>query len=282
MMTKRNAVIEEIRNTQLYDVIVIGGGASGIGLATCWELARRGAKIAMLDLNRQSLEQQQENFASNGMDILAISCDVTNEQDCINAMNIVLTSFEKIDILFNNAGITQRGLFEKTKSSVFRQVMDVNFYGSLYCTKAALPSLIKSKGTIAVNESIAGVAPLLGRTGYSASKHALHGMFTSLRCELRHKGVHVMIVCPGFIRTNLQKTALGSDGDIARHEQTKIGKEDTPQNVAHQIVEGMIRKKSILVLTLMGKLGYLISRISPVLYEHIMTHQFKKELSQDD
>nr|NJM03132.1 SDR family NAD(P)-dependent oxidoreductase [Desulfobacula sp.] len=163
---------------------------------------------------------------------------------------------------------------------MFKKVMDVNFFGALYCTKAALPALIRSKGLIIVNESIAGVAPLLGRTGYSASKHALHGMFTSLRCELRHKGVHVMIVCPGFIRTNLQTRALGCDGGIAAHEQTTVGREDTPENAARQILEGIEKKKTMLVLTFMGKLGYLVSRLFPDLYERMMTGRFKKELDQ--
>ena len=87
-----------------------------------------------------------------------------------------------------------------------------------------------------------------------------------------------MIVCPGFIRTNLQTRALGCDGRIATHEQTKIGKEDTPENVAKQIAKGIVKKKSILVLTFMGRIAYLISRLSPLLYEYLMTRQFKKEL----
>ena len=111
---------------------------------------------------------------------------------------------------------------------------------------------------IIVNESIAGVAPLLGRTGYSASKHALHGMFTSLRCELHRKGVHVMIVCPGFIKTNLQTRALGSNGKMASHEQTTVGKSDTTENVAKQIADGIVKKKSMLVLTFVGKIAYLV------------------------
>lgn len=259
-------------------VAVITGGASGIGLATCQELAEHGATIAMLDMDKNCLENCKKDFLDKGHEILAIECDVTKEDNCIDSINQVLNKFGHIDILFNNAGITQRGLFEKTDVNVFKKVMDVNFFGSLYCTKAALPSLTRSKGMILVNESIAGVAPLLGRTGYSASKHALHGMFTSLRCELRHKGVHVMIVCPGFIKTNLQTRALGSDGKIARHEQTTVGKSDTPENVAKQIVDGIVKKKSMLVLTFMGKLGYLVSRFFPLLYEHIMTRQFKKEL----
>ena len=259
-------------------IALITGGASGIGLATCKELAKHGARIAMLDMDRKSLEHCKKAFLDKGHDILALECDVTNENACKDSIDQVLKKFGQIDILFNNAGITQRGLFENTDITVFKKVMDINFFGSLYCTKAALPSLIESKGMIIVNESIAGVAPLLGRTGYSASKHALHGMFTSLRCELRHKGVHVMIVCPGFIKTNLQTRALGGDGKIASHAQTTIGKSDTPENVAKQIAIGIIKKKSMLVLTFMGKVAYLVSRFFPLRYEHIMTRQFKDEL----
>ena len=257
-------------------VVIVTGGASGIGLATCWELAHHGARIAMLDMDKNSLGNCQKAFLDKGHDILVLECDVTDEDTCQDAVDQVLNKFGQIDVLFNNAGITQRGLFEDTDVNVFKKVMDVNFFGSLYCAKAALPSLIKSKGMIIVNESIAGVAPLLGRTGYSASKHALHGMFTSLRCELRHKGVHVMIVCPGFIKTNLQTRALGSDGEIASHEQTTVGKFDTPENVAKQI--GRVKKNPMLVLTFMGKIAYLVSRFFPLLYERIMTRQFKDEL----
>ncbi len=259
-------------------VALVTGGASGIGLATCWQLAIAGARIAMLDMDEKALDVQQQLFLEHGHKIVSIVCDVTKEDACISAIDKTLNVYGQIDILFNNAGITQRGLFENTNTDVFKKVMDVNFFGSLYCTKAALPYIIQTKGTIIVNESIAGIAPLLGRTGYSASKHAMHGLFTSLRCELRHKGVRVMIVCPGFIRTNLQTRALGHNGEIATHAQTMVGREDTPENVAKQIVKGMVNKKSILVLTFMGKLGYLISRLFPLLYEHLMTHKFKKEL----
>ncbi len=261
-------------------VAVVTGGASGIGLAVCRELSGQGARIAMLDMDEEALGRGLKEFSAKKIPVLGIVCDITLEESCKKAMDDVLAEFGRIDILFNNAGITQRGLFEKTETSVFRKVMEVNFFGSLYCTKASLPALIRAKGVIIVNESIAGVAPLLGRTGYSASKHALHGMSTSLRCELRHKGVHVMVVCPGFIRTNLQTRALGFDGGIATHEQTKVGKEDTPENAARQIVKGIKKRKAMLVLTFMGKLGYLVSRLSPVLYEHLMTRQFKKELDE--
>ncbi len=261
-------------------IAIVTGGASGIGLAVCREFLRLGARIAILDMDQNSLDARAEEFSGSEGEVMTLCCDVRREDSCRAAVDSVFHRFGRLDILFNNAGITQRGLFEKTRTRVFEQVMAVNFFGSLYCTQAALPHLIRSRGAIIVNESIAGVAPLLGRTGYSASKHALHGLFTSLRCELRHRGVHVMIVCPGFIRTNLQTRALGSDGGIAAYGQTRVGKEDTPENVARQIAKGLEKKKHILVLTFMGKLGYLISRLFPILYEHLMTRQFQKELSE--
>jgi NAD(P)-dependent dehydrogenase (short-subunit alcohol dehydrogenase family) len=259
-------------------VVLVTGGASGIGLATCREFAKIGAKIAMLDMDAPMLARRKTEFKGEGGEILTLVCDVTDQAACQTAVETVIRHYGAIDLLFNNAGITQRGLFERTKVSAIEQVMAVNFYGSLYMTKAALPSLIEQRGMIVVNESVAGVAPLLGRCGYSASKHALHGLFTSLRCELRHKGVHVMIVCPGFIKTNLQDRALGCDGEIATHEQTRVGKQQTPEFVARKIHLGAQKEKAMLVFTLMGKIGYLVSRLAPSMYERLMTHQFRAEL----
>ena len=261
-------------------VVVITGGASGIGLATGWEFARKGAKIAILDMDETALIEGRKVFSEAGHGVLAVSCDVTKENHCKKAMEEVIEHFGGIDVLFNNAGITQRGSFLTTRVSVFKKVMDVNFFGSLYCTKAAISSLIERKGLIIVKESVAGLTPLLGRTGYSASKHALQGLFTSLRCELRHTGVHVLIVCPGFIKTNLQTRALGGDGNIATHAQSTIGKQDTPEHAAEVIVKGAENENHLLVLTAVGKIGYWVSRLFPVFYEKMMTKKFISELEQ--
>ena len=262
-------------------VVLITGGASGIGLATARKFAKTGAKIALLDMDKKALARVEQEFTQQSIPVLCRECDVTSKDRVFDCIDAVVDHFARIDILFNNAGITQRGLFRDTEIDVFKRIMDVNFYGSLYCTKAALPHLIEHKGTIIVNESIAGIAPLLGRTGYSASKHALHGLFTSLRCEMRSLGVHVMVVCPGFIQTNLQTRALGADGRIAAHEQTRVGGQQTAEHVAGQIVAGVKKKKNNLVLTFMGRLGHYIHRLSPVLYEKMMTRRFKQELEQN-
>jgi short-subunit dehydrogenase len=165
-----------------------------------------------------------------------------------------------------------------TRISVFEKVMSVNFFGSLYCTKAAINSLVQRKGLIIVNESVAGLAPLLGRTGYSASKHALNGLFTSLRTEIRPDGAHVMIVCPGFVKTNLQSRALGGDGQVTKHPQSIVGSQDTPEEAAEAIFRGAIKRKHLLVLTPIGKISYWISRIFPILYERMMARQLRSEL----
>ena len=217
-------------------------------------------------------------MAARGFEARGICCDVAREAECESAVRELIGHYGGIDILVNNAGITQRSAFVDTKVVVYRQVMDVNFFGALYCTKFAIASLIERKGTIIVVESLAGVAPLLGRTGYCASKHALHGLFTSLRAELIGSGVHIMIVCPGFVKTNLQTRALGADGRVTRHPQSRVGRQDSPDRVADALYRAMLKQRNLLVLSPVGKLTYWLSRMAPGLYERIMTRQLKSEL----
>ena len=261
-------------------VVVVTGAASGIGLAVCRRFSTDGARIGMLDMDPQVLHEAQQALAAKGVDCLSVTCDVSQRGDCEAAIGQIIDRYGGIDVLFNNAGITQRGSFVDTDISVFEKVMAVNFFGSLYCTKAAIQSLIQRRGLIIVNESIAGFGPLLGRTGYSASKHALHGLFTSLRTEIRKTGAHVMIVCPGFVKTNLQTRALGCDGGITTHPQSRVGGQATPENVAEAIYKGALKRKHLLVLTPVGKISYWISRIFPILYERMMARKLKSELER--
>ncbi len=262
-------------------VVAITGAASGIGLALAHKFAAQGAFIGLIDMDAQALAAQAQAFRESGSRVMTAACDVTDQAACTAAIQKIIRELGGIDVLINNAGITQRGQFTDTRVAVFRKVMEVNYFGSLYCTKAAIDSLIERRGMIIVNESVAGITPLLGRTGYSASKHALHGLFTSLRCELRHKGVHVLIVCPGFIKTNLQTRALGADGGIAARPQSRVGQQATPESAAEEIFQAAARLKPLLVLTLMGKIGYWVSRVAPVLYEKMMTRKFRDELSPE-
>lgn len=260
-------------------VVVITGGASGIGLAVARRFARAGAVCALLDMDEAGLSRRAAEFEAAGRRVMIRVCDVTRQTDCEAAIQAVIERFGGIDVLFNNAGITQRSRFAETKPAVHEKVMAVNFFGALYCTRAAIWSLIERRGLIMVNESIAGVAPLLGRTGYSASKHALHGLFTSLRAEVRGYGLHVMIVCPGFIRTHLQERALGADGAVTRRPQSFMGRQQSAESAAEAIFRGACREKDMLVLTAVGKLGYWVSRLAPAFYERQMTRRFRAELT---
>jgi len=259
-------------------VVVVTGAASGIGLAICRKFAQAGAKIGMLDMDEKEVLACAGELVAEGVPAVAIKCDVTSRSECESAIRSLIEHYGGIDVLVNNAGITQRDSFLETRISVYHKVMEVNFFGSLYCTKAAIESLIERKGQIIVMESIAGVAPLLGRTGYCASKHALHGFFTTLRCEIRRFGVHVTIVCPGFIKTNLQDRALGGDGRVTTHPQSTMGKPGTPEEAAQAVYEAAVKRKPMVVLTPAGKLGYWISRIAPVFFERLMEGKFRSEL----
>jgi NAD(P)-dependent dehydrogenase (short-subunit alcohol dehydrogenase family) len=261
-------------------VVVVTGGASGIGRAICARFAQEGAKIGILDRDETGIRASEQALRKGGFDVVAIRCDVTREDECKSAINEFVNRFDGIDVLVNNAGITLRDSFLNTQSSAYRKVIDVNFFGSVHCTKAAISSLIQRKGMIIVISSIAGFGPLLGRTGYCASKYALHGLFETLRLELKGHGVHVMMVCPSFVETNLQKHALGGNGNITTHPQSTMGKVASPEGVAEAVFRGAGKKKDLVVPTSMGKLAYWINRLMPKLYGYIVAREFRSELAR--
>ena len=267
-----------MHNEFINKVIVVTGAASGIGAAVCDRFAREGASLMLLDRDEAGVKAAADRLRDGGVDARGYRCDVACEDECTAAIAQIIEHRGGIDVLVNNAGITQRSAFVDTEISVYRKVMDVNFFGSLYCTKAAVGSLIDRKGLIIVIESLAGVAPLLGRTGYCASKHALHGLFTTLRSEIGSTGVHIMLVCPGFVETNLQTRALGGDGQVTTHPQSVVGKPMSAARVAADIYAGALARKPLLVLTAVGKLSYWINRLAPKLYERIMAWQVRDEL----
>jgi short-subunit dehydrogenase len=120
----------------------------------------------------------------------------------------------------------------------------------------------------------------LGRTGYAASKHALHGLFNTLRAELAPAGVGVSIVCPGFTNTGISTAALGGDGAITRHPRSTTGRISTPQEVAEAVFRATVRGKNLTVLSAVGKLSWLVSRAAPNLYEKMMAKRLASEFER--
>ncbi len=256
-------------------VVVITGAAGGIGKALARRWAISGATIALLDFEAEPLALAEAQLIAMGAEVLAVNVDVTDIEACQQAMAAVIQRFGTIDILVNNAGAVHRSAFADTDISVYRTVMEVNFFGSLNCAKAALPYLLKSRGLIIVTSSIAGIAPLYGRTGYAASKHALHGLFESARCELAEDGVRVLMVCPSFTRSAFEQRAMGADGHAAGTKRSMTGGIAEPDDVADAIVKAADSGKDLLVLSAQGKLSYYLSRLAPKLYTRAMVHRLK-------
>ena len=163
-------------------VVLVTGGTDGIGKALVNLLMEQGAKVVTCGRDHDKLYQLQTVYA--GKSLLALSSDISNQADCKKLVEQALIVFGTIDILINNAGISMRALFNETDLETIHRVMDINFWGSVYCTKYALPYILKNKGTVAAISSIAGYRGLPGRSGYSASKFALQGWMEALRTEL--------------------------------------------------------------------------------------------------
>jgi len=261
-------------------VVVITGAAGGLGAALSRRFAVAGAKLGLLDLNEMAVLGLARDLRLQGAECVALGLDVTDEQACRAALSLIADRLGGIDVMINNAGITHRSAFAHTRTYVFRKVMEVNLFGSIYCAQAALESLRSRKGQIIVISSIAGFSPLLGRTGYAASKHALHGLFESLRVELRRDGVGVLMVCPGFTRTNISHSALDGDGGITDHPQSTVGKAAAPGDVAEAIYRAAEKNKRLLVLSTVGKLTRLMMKFSPALYERMMAYSLRSELER--
>lgn len=262
------------------NIVVVTGAAGGLGLAFARRFGRAGARVAMLDIKAEEVRSAADRLAEEGIEAFALTCDVSDAGSVVAAMQRVLETFGGVDVLINNAGISARAAFAQTRLAVFHRVMGINFFGALYTTKAALGSLTQRKGLIITISSLAGFSPLLGRTAYSASKHALHGLFDSLRSELRGTGVGVLIVCPGFTATGIGAAALDGDGTITRHPQSTVGRPAAPEKVAEQVFQAARHDKRLLVLTPVGKLSRWVHKVSPRMYEWLMVRSVRGELER--
>lgn len=252
-------------------VVVVTGGSEGIGKAIIELLVPLGAKIATCGRNHDKLYQLQMRYA--GTLFHAVTCDVSKEQDCNRFIESTIKIFGGIDILINNAGISMRALFKDVDLDVMRKVMDVNFFGVVYCTKFALPSLIERKGTIVGISSIAGYRGLPGRSAYSASKFALQGWLEALRIEMTDDQVNVMWVSPNFVTSNIRYAALNKDGDPQNITPMDESKLMSAEECAHRILEAIEKRKRSLILTFTGKRTVFMNRFFPALTDKFI-HKF--------
>ena len=264
-------------NKLINKVVLITGASSGIGKATAFEAGRQGAKLVLAARNLALLDKVVMELNEAGVEAIALRTDVSKEEDCRAFIEFAAKKHGRIDVLVNNAGISMRALFEKTDLNVLRTIMDINFWGTVYCTKFALPYLLESKGSVVGVSSIAGYKGLPGRTGYSASKFAMQGMLEALRIENLKKGLHVLIACPGFTASNIRSTALAADGssqgESPRDEKNMMSAEE----VARHLIVAIAKRKNSMVLTNQGKTTIWLNKLFPSLTDKLVFKHMSKE-----
>lgn len=250
-------------------VIIVTGASSGIGLASVKHFAALGAKVVLaarsIDKLEAIAEKLNQKYSAHSLQPIAhcIMTDVTKEEDCKNLIGKTVERFGKIDVLVNNAGISMRAVFNDMDLKVMRSLMDTNFWGTVYCTKYALPYLLETKGSVVGVISTAGYVGLPARTAYSASKFAVRGFLETLRIEHLYDGLHVMIFAPGFTTSNIRNVALTADGSPQGETPRKEEKMMSAEKVARIMARGIARRRAQMVLTPLGKATLLASRNIP-------------------
>lgn len=257
-------------------VVVITGASSGIGKALAEAFAARGARLALGARRTELLEELQKEHPETEM--LIQKTDVSIEEDCRQLIDATVKRFGRIDVMINNAGISMRALFEEVDLKVLHQLMDVNFWGTVYCTKYALPHLLKTQGSLVGVISIAGYVGLPGRTGYSASKFAIRGFLDTVRIENLKKGLHVLVAAPGFTASEVRKVALTNDGSQQGETPRDESKMMSAEACAAHILKAVEKRKRQLILTFTeGKLTVFLGKFFPSLLDKLTYSHMAKE-----
>jgi dehydrogenase/reductase SDR family protein 7B len=258
-------------------VVLITGGTSGIGRACALEFGRAGARVVITGRDATKLAAAAAELAAAGIAHRTVQGDVGIIADANRAVADTVAAFGRLDVLINNAGLSMRARFADVDVKVIEQLMQTNFFGTVYTTKAALPHLLASKGTVVGISSIAGFRGLPGRTGYSASKFAMNGFLEALRTELLPQGVNVLTAAPGFTASNIRHSALLANGQTQNDTPRNEGNMMTSEEVAQHLRRAVEQRKRSLVLTAQGKLTVFLNKWLPGLTDKLVLANFRKE-----
>jgi len=258
-------------------VVIITGASSGIGKACAFEFAANGSKVVLAARNEGELLKVKNSIINLGGEASFKKTDVRSIDDCKDLINNVVEKYGKIDILVNNAGISMRASFEDLDLQIIKEMMDTNFYGAVYCTKFALPHLLRQNGTVIGISSISGLTPLPGRTGYCASKHAIDGFFNTLRVENIGRGLNVLVVHPSFTCSNIRNSALDKNNQAQKETPRDEERMMSSQEVAQIIANAALKRKRDLILTPQGKLVVWLYKNFPGMTDRIIYREMAKE-----
>ncbi len=248
----------------------ITGASSGIGRALAIEFSYHGCNLVLLSRNEGELAITAKKCNPN-IEIIIQTIDLADAATIDTAVETLIRKNTQIDILINNGGLSQRSAALETQEDVARKIFDVNYFGTVRLTNSLLPVMINNGGGhIAVVSSLVGIIGSPKRTSYSASKHALHGYFDSLRAELYHQNICVTIICPGFIKTNISLSALVGDGSAQNKMDEKTNRGMDPARLAKKAVKGIIRGKEELYIGGKEVLAIYLKRFLPTLFSKIL------------
>jgi short-subunit dehydrogenase len=245
-------------------VIILTGASSGIGAEMAKQLGAMGACLVLAARDEARLKAVAKEWPG----ALVIPTDVADQAACQALVEKTVHHFGHLDILINNAGVSMWTPFEEVKDlSIYETIMQVNYLGSVYLTHYALPHLKASKGLIVVVSSLAGKTGVPTRTGYSASKHALHGFFDSLRIELLETGVDVSMICPDFVTSEIRVRAFGPDGKPLGKSPVRETEVMTTQECARQIIRAISKRQREFLMSRRGRIGQWIKLIAPTVID---------------
>ncbi|HHV02851.1 MAG: SDR family oxidoreductase [Bacteroidales bacterium] len=256
-------------------IVIITGASSGIGLECVRVFSEAGAAVVLAARSGDKLKALEDEL--KGRPVLTVVTDVTVESECKHLIEETISRFGRIDILINNAGLSMRALFKDLDLSVMKRLMDVNFWGCVYCTKYALPWLLESKGSVVGVTSIAGFKGLPARTGYSASKFAMNGFLDTLRTEHLYDGLHVMTFAPGFTASNVRISALTADGTPQGMTPRTEEKMMPARSVARHMLKGVRKRRDYVILTPLGKITVWTSKFFQRFVSKMEYHLMAKE-----
>jgi short-subunit dehydrogenase len=254
-----------------HKVVWVTGASSGIGLAFVEQLVMAKAKIVLSARNEDKLLEIQKRLQLTDANSLVLPLDITSKEDFSEEVNRVIQHFGQIDVLINNAGISQRSGIDQTQFQVYKQLMEVNFFGTIALSLSVLPVFVKQNdGQFAVISSISGKLGSPKRAGYCASKHALHGFFDALRSEYFEKNIRVTMICPGYIQTEISLNALDFDGQKFNKADTNQKNGLSPETCAKRGLNAILQQKNEVYIGKKEVIGVYLKRFFPDLLARIV------------
>jgi NAD(P)-dependent dehydrogenase (short-subunit alcohol dehydrogenase family) len=257
-------------------IAIVTGSGRGIGRAIVKELCQRGAKVVLNDINEGSLNAAVEGFRQEGYEVTGCLADVTQYADCEKLVQTAVTTFGGLDILINNAGVTQAAFFKDITPESYKRILDIGTYGAIFPTKAALNEIISRQGSIVFISSVMAFYGTAAGSGYAAGKRALTGLAQCMRLELADTGIHIGLIYPTLTRNDPEKTAINANGEIVSMPPRPTRLQIRQEDVALAVIKSITHRRKSIVVSFSAKFYVFMARFFPgILFRILVASQRK-------